>query len=141
MDKRVLNAPPPLPATKEAWDALRDIKAHITLNDRVESHHQALLADDTVTGDERPVRDVYSSFLYAVGDEQAVEGSLTDDDHVAARMIKNRAIEKKDMEVGTQKIATIKKALRIVLRRYHQSRKERKNMIGGEILPDDNNSE
>ena len=123
--KQLKPMPPALPATVSEWDKLRDIKKNMTLNDRVEAYHRSL--------EENPT---YGKFLYAVYDEQAVEGSLTDDDHGAARMIRDQAVEKNDLEVANQKIASIKKALKIVLRRYHQSRKERKNMIGGQIVPD-----
>jgi hypothetical protein len=39
--------------------------------------------------------------------------------------------------LGREKLATISKALGVVLRRYHQSRKERRNMIGGQPVPAD----
>jgi len=122
--------PPALPATAADWDKLRDIKQKLTLNDRVEALHRIL-----------EEKEDYQKLLYAVYDIQAVEGSLTDDDHSAARMIRDLAKERGDVEVATQKIAAIKSSLRVVLRRYHQSRKERKNMIGGEIIADDNNGE
>ncbi len=128
-DKKI-TAPPPLPATLAEWDAVRDVKSTLTLNDRVESLHRHLSATDAG----------YPKYLWAVYDEQAVEGSLTDDDHEAARRIREMAksTDHADSVVAGEKIASIKKSLRVVLRRYHQGRKERKNTVGGQIVPDDN---
>jgi hypothetical protein len=132
MDKKVVFTPPPLPATLAEWDAARDVKSSLTLNDRVETQHRYLSASDPN----------YPKYLWAVFDEQAVEGSLTDDDHEAARRIRELSETKEhaDPVIAGEKIASIKKSLRIVLRRYHQGRKERKNMVGGQIVPDDDNS-
>jgi len=130
-DKKI-TAPPPLPATLAEWDAVRDVKSSLTLNDRVETQHRYLSSTDSE----------YPKYLWAVFDEQAVEGSLTDDDHEAARRIRDLSLTKEhaDPVIAGEKIASIKKSLRIVLRRYHQGRKERKNMVGGQIVPDDDNS-
>lgn len=120
--------PAPLPTTIEDWH--RQLKAERTLNDRVEDVHVALLSDDEL-------RDRYLSYLYAVYDEQAVEGSLSMDNGEAAGMIREKARSMNDAELGRQKKATIVKALNIVLRRYNNSRKERRNMIGGEVVASD----
>lgn len=119
--------PPPLPATAEDWDAARKSEAKWTLNDHVEKVHNILKTDRN-----------YTRFLYATWDEQAVEGSLSCDNTEAARMIREKAAEIKLNEVSTQKLATIAKSLGIVLRRYGQSRKERRNMVGGRVVPDGN---
>jgi len=118
--------PAPLPATGEDWDALRDHKISLTLNDKVEVIHNRLRENDK-----------YARYLYAVYDEQAEEGSLSADNVMAALMIRQAAKkENGEEEVASQKLATINKALGVVLRRYHLSRKERRNTIGGEIIPE-----
>jgi hypothetical protein len=54
----------------------------------------------------------------------------------AARMIREYATEKtNDKALSREKLATIAKALNVVLRRYHASRPERRQMVDGEIVP------
>lgn len=123
--------PPAFPATRNQWH--RFIKTNRTINDYVEEMH-LILIDDT------EVRDKYQGFLWAVYDEQAVEGSLSADNTMAAMMIRDRAREIEDNHPLTgEKLATISKALGVVLRRYHQSRKERRLMVDGEIVQSDSN--
>jgi hypothetical protein len=119
--------PSPLPATTSQFLERRKLKAERTLNDHVETIHLKLYDDPT-----------YHSFLEAVYDEQAVEGSLAADNIEAARMIREKASKDGDLVVTRQKYATISKSLSVVLRRYGASRKERRNMIGGEVVPGDN---
>jgi hypothetical protein len=97
-----------------------------TLNDLVDDIHHLLVRDER-----------YRAFLHAVYDEQAVEGSLAVDDVMAAEMIREKAKEIGSTEVARQKLATISKALHVVLRRYGLSRKERRDRIRGEIIPSD----
>jgi hypothetical protein len=99
-----------------------------TLNDQVEEIHLGLYETDKA----------YKAFLYAVYDEQAVEGSLSADNTMAAALIREHAQAKGNVEVSKQKLATISKALGVVLRRYGFSRNERRNMLGGEIVPGGN---
>jgi hypothetical protein len=74
-----------------------------------------------------------------VYDEQAVEGSLAADNVMAATMIREYAKKvDEDHALANEKLATISKALGVVLRRYEISRKERRNMIHGETVPGDN---
>ena len=120
------SVPPALPATAADLLQKRDMKSHPTLNDKVESHYLALFEDEQFRG-----------YLYAVWDEQAVEGSCAVDNVKAAEMIRRRAQETGDVEVSKQKLATLVKSLNVVLRRYHESRNERRNMIAGEIVPND----
>lgn len=118
-------AAPPLPAKIEDW--ARHLKAERTLNDLVEDVHRILVEEDR-----------YRAFLRAVYDEHAVEGSLAADNIMAATMIREKADKLGQSELTTEKLATIAKALGVVLRRYHASRKERRQTVGGEIVPGDN---
>lgn len=113
--------PPELPAHIEDWQ--RKIKQERTLNDMIEDVHRVLVEDPQ-----------YRSYLRASWDSQAVEGSLSCDNTMAAIMIRNKA---KDMgsDVASEKLATINQSLGVVLRRYGASRKERRNTVGGEIVP------
>jgi hypothetical protein len=119
--------PPALPENIEDWT--RYTKAERTLNDLVEEVHRALVAEPE-----------YRALLRAVTDGQAVEGSLAMDDALAVQMVRKKAVELKS-EVANEKLGPIKQALGVVLRRYHQSRKQRRNMIGGEEVPSDNGNE
>jgi hypothetical protein len=124
---RALREPPPLPANIDEYT--RYIKSERTINDLVEDIHRTLVEQDE-----------YRKFLWAVWDEQAVEGSLSADNIMAATMIRNRAREI-NSEIANEKLATIVKALGVVLRRYHVSRKQRRHMVGGEEVPGDNGGE
>jgi hypothetical protein len=124
---RQLAAPPPLPATKNDLLAQRVGQMRRTLNDMVEDIHIALYDDEK-----------YCSYLYAVYDEQAVEGSLSADNVMAATMVRDHAKKSENNPLAREKLATISKALGVVLRRYEISRKERRNMIHGETVPGDN---
>jgi hypothetical protein len=119
--------PAPLPARAEDWH--RQIKAERTLNDLVEDIHNMLRED----GD-------YLRYLYAVYDEQAVEGSLSADNLELAAMIRDKAKQLGNTEIASQKKATLVKALNVVTKRYGQSRKQRRNRIGGEVVADDDNN-
>lgn len=120
-DKHLRTAPP-LPTNTAAHLAHRKLKSKRTLNDLVEDVHLSLVEDATYVG-----------YLNAVWDEQAIEGSLSADNLMAAQMIRTRAV-KQGGDLATEKLATIAKALGIVLRRYEWSRKERRNMVDGEIV-------
>jgi hypothetical protein len=85
------------------------------LNDLVEQAHLALLADDK-----------YAAFLSAVENKDAIEGSLEADDYVAAKMIREWAMLHGILELGREQLASILKALKVVLRRYGLSRKQRR---------------
>lgn len=125
--------PPPLPEKIEEWQ--RFLKAERTLNDLVEDIHRILVADEEVGS-------TYRTLLRAVYDEQAKEGSLSADNIFAAMMIRNKARELDAVhELADQKAATISKALNIVMRRYHSSRKERRYMLEGEVVPAEHNGD
>jgi hypothetical protein len=120
--------PPPLPSNIGDWQ--RAAKSDRTLNDQVEDIHRVLVEDAD-----------YRSYLRAVWDEQAVEGSLAADNIMAATLIRNKAKMVEGSDVGKEKLATIAKALGIVLRRYRASRKERRHMVHGEVVDGDNGGE
>jgi len=116
-------APHPLPITKEELEAHLKVFHEPTLNDVVHSYHVAMWEDPQ-----------YHRYLDAVYDEDAVEGSLALDNGEAARMIRERAIAADDQRLASKKLATISKALNVVLRRYGISRKERAREVAGQIV-------
>ena len=118
---------PPLPTKLEDWQ--RQLKSERTLNDLVEDIHR-LLCDDSK----------YVAYLTAIYDEQAVEGSLAADNVMAATMIRNKA-KAQETEVASEKLATISKSLGVVLQRYKASRKQRRNMVAGEMVPTEDNND
>jgi hypothetical protein len=124
MNSALKPSPPALPDTTEKFLSLRKVKSKRTLNDQVEDLHIGLYEDETYVG-----------FLYAVYDEQAIEGSLAADNLEAANMVREKAKKAGYDEVARQKKATIAKALGVVMRRYEQSRNERRNTLRGERVP------
>ena len=117
---------PPLPSTAGEHLAHRKLKAKRTLNDHVEDEHLKLIENED-----------YRALLDAVYDEQAVEGSTEADTLMAAKMIREKAVKTNNTEVTRQKLATIAKALNVVLSRYGFGRKQRRNTVGGEVVNDD----
>ena len=126
MTAAVQARPTPLPARIDEWE--RKIKNERTLNDHVEDVHIALYDDSPD----------YRRLLEAVWDSDAVEGSLAIDNTMAAMMIRDKAKDMPGNPVGAKKLDTIVKSLTVVLRRYHNSRKERRHTIEGTILPNEN---
>jgi hypothetical protein len=120
------NIPLPLPATAEDHLQHRIMQTQRTLNDMVEETHLQLIEDDK-----------YRDYLNAVWDEQAVEGSLSADNIMAATMIRTKAVKMGNAILAREKLATISKSLGVVLRRYEFSRKQRRNTVGGEVVRDD----
>lgn len=117
---------PPLPEKIDDWQ--RYTKVERTLNDMVEDLHRALVNEDAK----------YRAFLRAVYDAHAVEGSLSADNTMAAMIIRNKANQlDPGGEVATEKLAVISMALGVVLRRYRASRKQRREMVAGKIVPRD----
>ena len=119
--------PPALPETVDGFIAHRKLKAKRTLNDHVEDAYLRLVENEK-----------FQAFIFAVYDEQAVEGSLAADNIMAAEMIRDKAKAAGSSELASEKLATISKALGVVQRRYGFSRKERRNMVRGKIVPGDN---
>src|SRR5262245_8125238 len=124
-----LKEAPPLPERIENWE--RHLKAERTLNDLIEDLHRVLVNED----------EQYRSYLRAVYDAHAVEGSLAADNIMAAMIIRKKAEKTGSTEVANEKLAIINLALGVVLRRYHASRKQRRNMVAGEEVPSDNNGD
>jgi hypothetical protein len=109
-----------LPLTVEGLLALRTSARVRTLNDYVDDIHLALWSSED-----------YRRTLDAVYDEDAIEGSLACDNNVAANLIRDYARAHAIVPVAGKKVATIIKALNVVLRRYHISRRERAMTVGG----------
>ena len=126
---RALSPEQQLPRIADGGQWVRKIKLHLTINDTVENIHVKLLEDED-----------YLRLIEAVYDEQAVEGSLAADNTMAAQMIR-AAAKKENSPIQHEKLATISKALNIVMRRYGVSRKERRNMVGGQAVPPEQNGE
>lgn len=120
---------PPLPADLGDWT--RYIKSERSLNDQVEDLHRLLI----------PTSPKYRALLRATWDSHAVEGSLAHDNAFAALEIREKAKEMGYDEVAAEKTAVISLSLGVVLRRYHASRKQRRNTVGGEEVPIEGNSE
>jgi len=121
-------APKPLPATVQDLEAMRKVFHQPTLNDRVDAIHTRLWMNDQ-----------YRRFLDAVYDEDAVEGSLSADNLFAAMMIRDFAKAAdgsgvNDAYVASKKVATIAKALNVVLRRCGIARQERAREVAGQIV-------
>jgi hypothetical protein len=111
--------PAPLPVKMKDW--VRANKSSLTLNDHVEAIHQSLW--DT--------SDEYRAFLEAVWDSDAVEGSLAIDNTMAAMLIREKAAKVDGNPVAHKRLDTIVKSLGVVLRRYQNSRKERRDTVAG----------
>jgi hypothetical protein len=127
-DTAKLHVAPPLPSKIEDWH--RVIKGERTLNDLVEDIHRGLVSEPK-----------YLALLRATYDAQAVEGSLSCDNTLAAMMIRDKAKAMEIDDVATEKLAVINMALGVVLRRYKASRKQRRNMVGGEEVPTEANGD
>src|SRR5262245_6240612 len=120
-----LRVPPPLPTTTQDLLASRKLKARRTINDLVEDQVVKLWEDKT-----------FSRYVDGVYDSMTVEVSMYSDDVMAAQMIRDAAKKSGSDELADQKLDTIVHAMRVVLRRYGQGRKERREMMGGEVMPE-----
>jgi len=116
----------PLPATVEDMIARRNTTPNRTLNDYVDDIHKALWSRNSAE---------YRALLDAVYDEDAVEGSLSIDNAKAAEMIRDYANRSDIPYISSKKLATIVKALNVVLRRYKMTRKERAIRLGDADIP------
>jgi hypothetical protein len=88
------------------------MKLNPQLVDQVDAIHQKLVNES----------ETYCSFLMATRNDQAVEGSLFEDDVMAARLICDEARKTGSIVVAAAKLAIVRKALRVVLRRYGMDR-------------------
>jgi len=141
-----LREAPPLPADIQDWQ--RAIMRERTLNDLVEDVHRSLVNDATPSGIAPPSGignlsrgERYLMLLRATYDAHAVEGSLSADNTLAAMMIREKAKAMEVVDVASEKLAVINSALGVVLRRYKSSRKQRRNMVQGEEVPNDNGND
>jgi hypothetical protein len=114
------NKPIPLPSKIDDW--ARKVKSSRTLNDHVEDIHRALW-------DTNPD---YCRLLEAVWDSDAVEGSLAIDNSLAAMMLRDAAKEVPGNMAAGKKLDTLVKSLNVVLRRYENSRRERRDTVSGQ---------
>jgi hypothetical protein len=130
MSNRIIPAEPPaLPEKIKDWH--RTIKVERTLNDLVEDIHRILVEESQQ----------YRAYLRAIHDAHAVTGSLSFDNCKACELIKAKADEMGSTEVAGEKLGIINMALGVVLRRYNSSRKQRRNMLHGEVVPSDGSNE
>lgn len=113
----------PLPKTVSDLIDQRKGKFDRTLNDMVEDLYLKLWENST-----------FQRFLEAVQDGEAVEGSLACDDHEAARMLREAA-QAANLPCKGKPLASFKMALKVVMRRYQMSRRERLNSLRGEAVP------
>jgi hypothetical protein len=121
----ILRVPPPLPTTTQDLLASRKLKARRTINDLVEDVVVRVWEDKA-----------FMKFVDAVYDSDTVEGSMDIDDTMAAMMIRDVAKKTGNDELAEKKLDVIVRAMRVVLRRYGQGRKERREMMGGEVVPE-----
>jgi hypothetical protein len=113
-----LRVSPPLPVSLQRY-----LQAQRTINDLVE--------DAFIGLDRSDENEKFRSYLTALYPEHAVEGSLPADDFEAAHMIREWAKTHESMELADEKIATVVKALKVVMRRYRISRPERREQRHG----------
>lgn len=111
----ILKVAPPLPASRQELLAGYKLKRRRTINDRVEEVIVKLW----------DVNEQFMKLVTAIYDSEAVEGSLEDDDMMAAIVIRDYAKKEGHVEVADQKVHTIKLAMRVGLRRFGVSRPER----------------
>jgi hypothetical protein len=103
-----------LPKTLDEFIGLRRKPAAMTIIDRVEPIVWALYDD--------PKFKALTSPLFR---EQTVEGDFAMDDSEICRMIRAEAVRRDDKVLAQEKLASIKHAFNVVLRRYNMSRKDR----------------
>lgn len=109
------------PLPKTVFDLMSQRKGRFerTLNDIVEESYLKLFEDAA-----------FRRFLEGVSDSECLEGSESCDDHEAAKMIREY-LRKENSPYGNKPIHSFKIALKVVLRRYNQTRKERRLTVGG----------
>ena len=122
--------PKSLPATVQDLEAARKVFHQPTLNDRVDALHVQLWANDE-----------YRRLLDGVYDEDCVEGSCAADNILAAKMLRDHAKTVGDRYVTDKKLATIAKALNVVLKRYGIGRRERAREVAGQLVDTSNSND
>lgn len=114
----------PLPKTLDEFKKLRVHVRRRTLNDFVEDIHEELWE----------VSAEYMDYLDAVYDAEAIEGSRAADDLKAAECIRAYARKNNIVVVATKKLATIVKALNVVLSKHGATRRQRAKLLRGEVV-------
>src|SRR5262245_43828732 len=117
--KTKLPEPPALPATVQELLAAKKTPVQPKLNDHIDDLHLRLWPDPK-----------YRDLHEAVHNSQAVNGALDIDDTMAAMRIHELAIKNGDAYVQGQNLATIRKSMKVVCKRYGIGRKERRRMVG-----------
>ena len=118
--------PAPLPATRAELEADRETVFR-SLNDDVDDAHCELWEQDMD----------YRSYHEAIWDADAVEGSITADNHAAARYLRDHvqadeATVNRFPRLARARTAAIVHSLNVVMRRLHKSRNERRRSVHGE---------
>ena len=119
----------PLPVTREDLLARKTMASQPTLNDHVDEVFSVLWVHDEL-GEQ------FRAFCIAGADDEAVEGSTRADDQEAARMIRQFASDHGNKYLAAKNLTTLARALHVVARRYHMTRREMAERIGGEVEPD-----
>lgn len=130
---------PPLPASMEELLSQYQLKEAPNINDAVRDIFFVLIKQSGFKTTDSDGDPTFWGYLAAVRNDQAEEGSVSADNVMAAQMIRVYARdEKHPVElVAPLRLHTITKALDVVTRRYNMSRKQRKNMIGGQPVEPD----
>lgn len=111
-----------LPATVAELAALRKSTRTRNLNDEVDDINEKLWEDKD-----------YRKWFEALWASDTIEGSFHDDDHEAARMVREYAKQNHYPIAANAKIASIMRSLWVVHRRFTgMSRKERQQSVRGE---------
>jgi hypothetical protein len=117
--------PPPLPATKADLLAGYKLKRKRSINDLVEEIIVKLWDND----------ENFMKYAEAIYDSDAVEGSLEEDDTMAAQIIRNFAQKEDQAVVAAKNLRTIKLAMRVGFRRFGVARWEREQQAIERVSP------
>ena len=115
MSEALLKVPPSLPQTRSDLLAQYKLKRRRSINDLVEEVIVKLWDND----------ENFMRYVEAIYDSQAIEGSMADDDVMAALIIRDTAKRDKHIEVADQNVHTIKLAMRVALKRFDIGRGQR----------------
>jgi len=118
MNEALLKIPPTLPQTREDLLAQYKLKRRRSINDLVEEVIVKLWDNN----------EEFMKYVNAIYDSEAVEGSMDDDDVMAALIIRDTAKQDKHIEVADRNIHTIKLAMRVALKRFDVGRGQRFNL-------------
>jgi hypothetical protein len=91
------------------------LKSAKSFTDAVETHFKTLFPNPE-----------FQEYLKACFNEESVEGTTDTDDILAANMLRDAALEARDMIVGKAKLVTVKRSLKTVMKRYGMGREERR---------------